>query len=151
MLKKIGRILLLLVIVAFCGYFFILRPNMITMAKKSKLIDLPSTLKMIQMTLLQYAEQNDIKSFPNIAPYPSKEGLGENRQVWKDSETEFTNYYFNGESLVGETFGSFWVEGTESGFTAYGISDIEGDGVFATFQISNTSQNAKQITGPDVF
>ena len=123
---------------AVLAYVFVIRPNMIEMQFKSKRSELPVNLKAIQTTMLAYKDMDG--KYISVKPYPKK--VGTEPQVWIEAESG--NFQKIGYAPFSQVYGSYWVEVTETDFTAYGISDIDGDGVYATY-VATSKENPKAL------
>ena len=51
----------------------------------------------------------------------------------------------------GDVRGSYMVSTTNTNFTATGISDVDGDGVYATYQATKSENPNAPTTAPDVY
>lgn len=117
------------------------------MALKLKLSELPSTLAGLKVNLEYYKQESGnylaIEAYP---PDPSPEG-----QLWdREGSGAFRTLGF--EPMTGTVYGSYWVELSDDGtsFTAFATSDIDGDGVRATFAATN-EKDPERLTPEDVF
>ena len=142
-LIRIIRVIAVLGLIAAAGYFFVLRPNMIQLQMKSKRAELPVIVKSIKMAMQYYKEETG--KYISIEAYPKKTST--TPQEWVEAES-------GGFATIGLVpdfyqYGSYWVEATEDDFTVYGISDIDGDGVYATYKATK-SENPKAVN-EDVF
>ena len=96
--------------------------------------EIPKNLRAIKTAQLMY--ENDWDVYVKCAAYPAKTST--NPQKWVASESGgFQTINFSPD---GNVRGSYMVSTTVSDFTIIGISDIDGDGVFATY-IATKSTN----------
>ena len=145
-LMSLVRVFALLTIIAVVAYFFVLRPNMIIMQQKSKRSELPVTIKSIKTALTYYHDMEN--KYISIDAYPKNPGA--EAKPWKVEESGgFQTIGFSYD--FGSVYGSYWVDASETDFTVYGISDIDGDGVFATYTATKNKDPELLNTDNDVF
>jgi len=101
------------------------------MQNKAKRSELPMNLKSIQTIQQMYFSENKI--YVPVKAYPQKTSLED--QEWIITES-------GGFEPMGTVRDSYWVEVSKDDFTAYGISDVDGDGVYATY----TATKAQEAT-----
>ena len=137
-LVSLIRIVVLLGGIALLAYVFVIRPNMIEMQFKAKRSELPVNLKAIQTTMQAYKDMEG--KYIAVQAYPKE--VGTEPQTWVEAESG--NFQKIGYAPFSQVYGSYWVEVTETDFTAYGISDIDGDGVYATY-VATSKENPKSL------
>ena len=116
-----------------------------TTAKKSKRAEVPRTLKAIKIYQEMYMQEYDVyvkcSAYPKV---PSK-----TPQKWVDADSGgFKTIGFRSEKGLR---GSYMVSTTSAIFTAIGIIDVDGDGVYATYVTTKSQNPNNPITGPDVY
>ena len=120
-------------------------PNFVSMQYKSKRAEVPSNLKGIKTAQLAYEANFDTFVAASAYPgYPTK-----TTQRWVMSESG--GFASMGWSPDGDVRGSYWVETTNYNFRAFGISDVDGDGSYATYVATKSQNPNAPITGPDVY
>jgi uncharacterized tellurite resistance protein B-like protein len=114
--------------------------------KKTKRGEVPLNLKGIKTVELAYEATFDV--YVTAAPYPEKSSGDKTKKWSKGSSGGFATL---GWSPDGDVRGTYWVTTTVTNFTAYGIIDVDGDGVFATYKATKSENPNVPITGPDVY
>ena len=110
---------------------------------EEKRAEIPKNLKVIRVAEMAYESEYDV--YVKSSAYPATPT--KTRQQWnKSASGGFIIINFN----PGDVRGSYMVSTTQSNFTATGISDVDGDGVYATY-IATKSTNPTLITPPDVY
>lgn len=138
-LSSVMRVFAILVLIVVCAYFFVIRPGQTEMQMKLKRAEVPVNLKIIK-SMLEYHKESSGK-YISIEAYPKTTST--TPQDWIESESGG----FEKISFVPMTYayGSYWVEAAEDDFAVYGISDIDGDGVYATYKATK-SMNPTLLT-----
>ena len=117
---------------------------------KMKRGEVPSNMKAIKTSQLQY--EANMNSFVKCAPYPFGTPGRDTKQWVKASSGGFETINW---APYGDVRGQYWVVTSESrnsnDFTIYGISDIDGDGVYATYTATKSTNPTAPITAPDVY
>ena len=129
------------------GGFFaaIAIPNFVSTQYKSKRAEIPMNLKAIKTAQIMYESNFDVLVDCDQYPYfPTK-----TTQQWRVSESG--GFATIGWAPDGDVRGSYWVETNNYDFTAYGVSDVDGDGVYATYVATKSTNPNSPITGPDVY
>lgn len=120
-------------------------PNFISMQYKSKRAEVPTTLKGIKSAQLAYDAEFD--TFIDCDPYPYYPS-----KVFQDwTMSESGGFSVLGWMPDGGVRGSYWVEVNGYDFTATGISDVDGDGIYATYVATKSMNPNSPITSPDVY
>lgn len=97
--------------------------------------EVPITLKGIQFAQKQYEEQFDV--YVPAEPYPPRRSGEEQTHTWVSSESGgFKELGY--EPSFGDVRGTYWVEVSNVDFTAYGVIDVDGDGVFQTYYATSS-------------
>ena len=112
---------------------------------KTKRSEIPSNLKGIKSAQIAY--ESDFDQFVNCSQYPSSPSKA--TQQWTVSNSG--GFKTIGWRPDGDVRGSYWVVTSAVDFTAYGISDVDGDGVYATYMATKTMNPNAPITPPDVY
>ena len=131
-LGSIVRILVVLGVIGVVAYIFVIRPSMIELQLKSKRSELPVNLKAIQTSMNMYKDMEG--KYISIKAYPPKTSTASQQWVEADSG----NFQKISYAPFMGVYGSYWVTATESDFTVYGISDLDGDGTYATYTATST-------------
>ena len=114
---------------------------------KSKRAAIPQSLKLIKTAQIAYDQDWDV--YIHAAPYPSPEKKRPTKWVVEESGG-FKSIDFK-PSNSDAVYGTYWVDVGPTNFTATGIIDADGDGVYATY-ISTKSVNPNSpITPSDVY
>ena len=101
---------------------------------------------MKSIVLAEKAYNNANGRYVSVTPY--RETLSEEPQIWEATYSGgFETLSFEPEDGVR---GSYSVSITKDGFRVLGISDIDGDGVFATY-VATESMEASLQTPSDVY
>ena len=120
-------------------------PNFVSMQYKSKRAEVPMNLKAIKT--MQEAYEADYDVYIPAAAYPlfpSKEA-----QPWIVSESG--GFQKLGWSPEGNVRGSYSVTTTATDFRAVGVIDVDGDGVYATYVATKSSNPVAPLTARDVY
>ena len=142
----LSRVMTVFAVLAFVGlgiYFFVIVPNMQEMRSKVKRSELSINLRMLQT--MQNAYFAEKKSYVAAKAYPPQTST--EPQTWVSAESG--GFQELGFEPMEPVRGSYWVEVTKEGFTAYGISDVDGDGTHATYT-ATTSQEPTAMTAENV-
>ena len=122
-------------------------PNFISMQYKAKRSEIPVNLKSIKTSQIQY--ESDFDVYVRVAPYPSTPT--KTTQQWvKNRSGGFVTLNWAPD---GDVRGSYWVDIAPNGqnFTATGISDVDGDGVYATYIATKSESPNTPITPANVY
>jgi type II secretory pathway pseudopilin PulG len=120
-------------------------PNFVSMQYKSKRAEIPQNLKAIKTAQLAYEAEYDV--YVRCAAYPSSPT--KTTQQWtKASSGGFKVIDFQPD---GDVRGSYMVSTTATNFTVIGVSDVDGDGVYATYTATKSLNPNAPITAPDVY
>ena len=122
------------------------RPPIAKYKKSAMRSEIPVNLKGIKTAQIAYESNFDV--FVSADPYPPQSN-GVVQKIWDQSQA-------GGFSVIGwvpdgNVRGTYWVTTTSIDFTAYGIIDIDGDGNFATYQATKSTNPNSPHTGPDVY
>ena|GEM_PF-802925 len=131
--------------VAFLLILAIAIPNFVAMQYKSKRAEIPQNLRAIKTAQIAYENEFDVYVKCAAYPfYPTKMP-----QQWiRSSSGGFQTIDFYPD---GDVRGSYMVSTTATNFTAIGISDVDGDGVEATYTATKSENPNSPITAPDVY
>lgn len=121
-------------------------PNFVAMQLKSKRAELPANVESIREAELAYhartgtylavsSEREAAGEMPGAAPRPWRGGSGWDELGW---------------SPDGDVRGAYWVELTATGFVAFGLADIDGDGEPSIYAATE-SQLATLEASEDVY
>jgi type II secretory pathway pseudopilin PulG len=130
----VGGILVLLVVLGAIAVV----PSFMQMQSKSKLSELPVSMAGIRAAQIMYFETVGLYVPSDPCPSgPPQQGLRD----WPDDCSGFEAISWSADSQVR---GVYWTEVAPDGsdFTVYGISDIDGDGVFATYTATKDARPA---------
>ena len=112
---------------------------------KSMRAEIPANMKAIKIQQISYMQDYDV--YVSCAAYPSKPS--KEPQTWEKSGSGgFKTIDFTPN---GDVRGSYMVSTSSTNFTVIGISDVDGDGKFATYIATKTNNPDKPITPPDVY
>jgi hypothetical protein len=116
--------------------------------KASIRAEVPMNLKGIKTAEISYEANFDVYVSAEQYP-PTSSGMKSKRWVYTDSG----GFYTMGWSPDGDVRGTYWVTTSENeyNFTAWGIIDLDGDGVFATYKATKSENPNAPITPPDVY
>ena len=115
------------------------------MQYKAKRSEIPMNLKAIKTAEIAYEMEYDV--FVPATQWPPGEP-GKQTTQWPAGNEGFDTLYFQPS---GDVRGRYWVEVDRTNFTAYGISDVDGDGVYATYVTTKSENPNSPITAPDVY
>ena len=128
------------------GIAALLYPSFVEMQSKSKLSEVPISLKGISSAQTMY--NDSIGLYVAAEPCPSLPPVAEVRD-WPDGCAGFeaVSWY-----PLGGVRGVYWVEVAADGtdFIAYGVSDVDGDGSFATYT-ANKSGDPVRVTPEGIY
>ena len=109
-------------------------PNFIVMQRRAKRAEVPSNVSGIKSALLAYDAEFDVYIEANQHPATQP---GPQNMAWGNGNDGFNQL---GWAPDGAVRGQYWVTTTTAGkrspagdFTVWGRSDIDGDGIFATY------------------
>ena len=104
--------------------------------------EVPSNLKAIKTAQIAY--ESDFDTYVTCSPYPSRPSSTPKK--WTPSASG--GFKTIGWRPDGDVRGSYSVTTSSTDFTAVGIIDVDGDGVYATF-VATKSENANAPTTPN--
>ena len=108
--------------------------------------ELPINIKKIKTAQLQYESIHD--SFVSCDEYPSRSG-GSSKRSWSPPETSgFEILKWQPESDVR---GSYSVTTTTNDFTIVGVIDVDGDGEYATYTATKSTNPISPTTDQDIY
>ena len=114
------------------------------MMYEAKRAEIPQNLRAIRVAEVAYESEFDV--YVKCSAYPTTPT--KTTQQWtKSASGGFKTIDF---MPIGDVRGSYMVSTAQFNFTATGISDVDGDGVYATY-ITTKSMNPTLITPPDVY
>lgn len=121
-------------------------PNFVAMQYKTKRAEVPTNLKRIKTSMIAYEQNFDV--FVKCSAYPPTPG-GKTTQMWSvGSSGGFKVINFQPD---GDVRGSYMVSTSSFNFTATGIIDVDGDGVYATYVATKSENPISPITAPDIY
>ena len=142
----------LMIVVAIIGILAAIAiPNFISMQYKAKRGELPTNVKAIKTSEIQY--ESAYSAFVNCDAYPA--GTSKTTQQWIVSSSggfETLNWQPDGDvrgSYAVTTTGGG--SGSQSDFTIVALSDVDGDGVQATYTATKSSNPTNPTTAADVY
>ena len=136
----------LMIVVAIIGILAAIAiPNFVSMQYKSKRAEIPQNLKAIKTAEVSYMQDYDV--YVKCSAYPSTPTKTTNQWTIAASGG-FKSIDFRPN---GDVRGSYMVSTTNTNFTATGISDVDGDGVYATYQATKSENPNAPTTAPDVY
>ena len=136
----------LMIVVAIIGILAAIAiPNFVSMQYKSKRAEIPQNLKAIKIAEIAYENEFDV--YVKCSAYPASPT--KTTQIWtKSASGGFKTIDF---TPSGEVRGSYMVSTAQFNFTATGVSDVDGDGVSATYITTKSSNPNNPTTAPDVY
>ena len=136
----------LMIVVAIIGILAAIAiPNFVSMQYKSKRAEVPQNLKAIKTAEIAY--ENEFDAYVKCSAYPASPT--KTTQIWtKSASGGFKTIDF---TPSGEVRGSYMVSTAQLNFTATGISDIDGDGIYATYIATKSENPNSPLTAPDVY
>ena len=136
----------LMIVVAIIGILAAIAiPNFVSMQYKSKRAEIPQNLKAIKIAEIAYENEFDV--YVKCSAYPASPT--KTTQIWtKSASGGFRTIDF---TPSGEVRGSYMVSTAQFNFTATGVSDVDGDGVSATYITTKSSNPNNPTTAPDVY
>ena len=143
-LFRVVRVFVVLTIIGLGIYFFVIVPNMREMQNKTKRAEIVVNLKMIQT--MQNVYFTEKKAYVAAKAYPLQTST--EPQMWLVADSG--GFQKLGFEPMGSVRGSYWVEVSKDDFTAYGISDVDGDGTYATYTATK-SQEPTATTAESVY
>ena len=120
-------------------------PNFVSMQYKTKRSEVPINLKAIKT--LQEAYEADFGFYIPAAPYPP--APSQTPQNW--NVTSSGGFFTLGWVPMGDVRGSYSVTTTSTDFRAVGVIDVDGDGVYATYVATKSTNPIMPLTSPDVY
>ena len=119
-------------------------PQVMKMELQAKRSELPTNVQGIKVAQLQYHEVYG--SFITCSPYPASPSTSPQRwERWSSG-----GFSTIGWSPKTEVRGSYSVSMSATDFDAYGVSDLDGDGVYATYQATRFT-DAGLKTEPGIY
>ena len=136
----------LMIVVAIIGILAAIAiPNFVSMQYKSKRAEIPQNIKAIKIAEVAYMQDYDV--YVKCSAYPSTPT--KTTQDWvKASSGGFKTIDFTPN---GDVRGSYMVSTSAYNFTVIGISDVDGDGVYATYIATKSENPNNPTTPPDVY
>ena len=136
----------LMIVVAIIGILAAIAiPNFVSMQYKSKRAEIPQNIKAIKIAEVAYMQDYDV--YVKCSAYPSTPT--KTTQQWmKASSGGFKTIDFTPN---GDVRGSYMVSTTATNFTATGVSDVDGDTVYATYAATKTENPNNPTTPADVY
>ena len=147
MLNRKGFTLVeLMIVVAIIGILAAIAvPNFMSMQYKTKRSEVPSNIKGIKSAQIAY--ESDFDTFVTCAQYPT--APTKTTQVWDVSASG--GFKTIGWRPDGDVRGSYTVASATKDFTAFGYSDVDGDGAQATYQATKTTNATAPTSAADVY
>ena len=119
-------------------------PNFVSMQNKTKAGEIPMNMNAIKVAEISYYSQFDqyvaADAYP---PFVEKQA-----KIWDGQASG--GFETIGWIPFGNVRGSYSVSTTHNDFTITGISDIDGDGINATY-VATSSTNPTKTTAPDIY
>ena len=136
----------LMIVVAIIGILAAIAiPNFISMQYKAKRSEIPTNVKAIKAAQIQYESSNDV--FVTCTAYPSSPT--KTTQDWTKADAGgFTTIGWEPDGAVR---GSYSVTAGSTDFTAFGVSDVDGDGSNATYTATKSTNPTAPTTAADVY
>jgi len=136
----------LMIVVAIIGILAAIAiPNFVSMQYKSKRAEVPQNLKAIKTAEIAY--ENEFDAYVKCSAYPASPT--KTTQIWtKSASGGFKTIDF---TPSGEVRGSYMVSTAQFNFTATGVTDVDGDGVGATYVTTKSSNPNNPTTAPDIY
>ena len=136
----------LMIVVAIIGILAAIAiPNFVSMQYKSKRAEIPQNLKAIKTQEEAYTQEYDV--YVKCSAYPTTPT--KTTQQWTISASGgFKSIDFRPNVDVR---GSYSVSTTSTNFTATGLSDVDGDTVYATYIATKSENPNVPTTAPDVY
>jgi hypothetical protein len=104
------------------------------------------TLNMIKKAEMSYSMQYD--EYVVAEKYPPKSSDNKSRD-WVEEESG--GFQTLGIAIEAPILGTYWVDVDQYSFTATGIIDVDGDGVFATYTATKSESPNNPNTAPNVY
>ena len=141
----------LMIVVAIIGILAAIAiPNFISMQYKAKRGELPTNVKAIKTSEIQY--ESAYSAFVNCAEYPS--GVSKTTRPWVVASSggfETLNWMPDGDVRGSYAVTTSGGSGQKSDFTIVAISDVDGDQVNATYTATKSSNPTNPTTDADVY
>lgn len=136
----------LMIVVAIIGILAAIAiPNFVSMQYKSKRAEIPQNIKAIKIAEIAYMQDYDV--YVKCSAYPATPT--KTTQQWtKASSGGFKTIDFTPN---GDVRGSYMVSTTSTNFTVKGLSDVDGDSVYATYEATKTENPNAPTTAADVY
>jgi len=115
------------------------------MVQNAKRSELSYNVNLIQVAQLEYHQKYG--RYVECSAYPPF--LQKGTQSWNAAESG--GFQILDWKPDGEVRGSYRVSVSEDDFTVMGISDIDADGVYATYVATKSQQTTQPTTPPDVY
>ena len=136
----------LMIVVAIIGILAAIAiPNFVSMQYKTKRSEIPTNLRNIKTAEVEYEQNYDV--YIKCSAYPSSPT--KTTQQWTPgSSGGFKTLDFKPD---GDVRGSYMVSTATTNFTATGLSDVDGDGVQATYVATKSENPNSPTTNPDIY
>lgn len=146
----VGLLILLIALPMLLGVVGVLAaiaiPNFVVMQYRAKRAEVPANVQAIQTAEMAYdASFDEFISAPTAPAWD----IGKHQSPWPRDAPGFSTL---GWAPDGEVRGAYWVEVVDGGndFIVYGVSDVDGDGIQATFTATK-SINPTMITSNSIY
>jgi len=139
----LGIVLMCVLVVSGATNFLIEQNNQMVISAKRT--ELKVNTNGIRLSQLAYYQQYG--SYVECTPYPRHPGKA--TQQWETHQSG--GFQVIDWAPYGDVRGSYSVSLSEEGFTVMGISDVDGDGVYATYIATKEQEAEKPQTPRDVY
>jgi len=139
----LGLFLMCVLVVGGATIFLIEKNNQMVVSAKRTEIKVNTN----GIRLSQQAYHQQYGAYVECAPYPRHPG--KSTQQWEPQQSG--GFQVIDWSPYGEVRGSYSVSLTEDDFTVMGISDVDGDGVYATYIATKDQKAEKPKTPLDIY
>ncbi len=120
-------------------------PNFVAMQMKAKRAEVPGNVDALKTAELAYDAAYD-RYVPFGDEAEARNSVGKQPRDWVDDEGTL----LLGWRPDGQVRGAYWAEVDGNSFTVHGICDADGDGEFAEY-VATESTNATLVTSPHVY
>lgn len=127
-------------------------PNFVSMQYKSKRGEVPMNIKAIKTAQIQYESAYDV--FVNCDEYPPRSWGAKEARPWITSQSggfETLNWAPDGNVRGSYSVTTTGGQGTPRDFTIIGVIDADGDGVYATYTATKSTNPISPTTSADVY